>query len=71
MMGSKLIQSSPKIGKITKTIEPGERGEVKVDGKYWMAVSKDNELIEVDEKVDILAVEGVKLIVKKLDKGDE
>lgn len=57
------------IGKVavcTKEILVGERGEVKIDGKYWMAVSTAEDDIEVDEKVEVLAIEGVKLIVNKI-----
>ena len=53
------------IGIVTKEIKPLENGEVKVDGKYWTA--KSDEIIEVGSKVEILSIEGVKLIVKKED----
>ena len=57
------------IGKIavcTKEIGLGERGEVKIDGKYWMAVISGEEDINAGDKVEVLAIEGVKLIVVKL-----
>ena len=57
------------IGKIavcTKEITIGERGEVKIDGKYWMAVTSGEEDINAGDKVEVLAIEGVKLIVVKL-----
>ena len=57
------------IGKIavcTKEIGLGERGEVKIDGKYWMAVTSGEEDINTGDKVEVLAIEGVKLIVVKL-----
>ncbi|PAT02615.1 hypothetical protein CI105_01270 [Candidatus Izimaplasma bacterium ZiA1] len=57
------------IGKIavcTKEISIGERGEVKIDGKYWMAVTSGEEDINTGDKVEVLAIEGVKLIVVKL-----
>ncbi|MBN2605037.1 MAG: NfeD family protein [Bacilli bacterium] len=57
------------IGKVavcTKEIKVGERGEVKIDGKYWLALSTADEDIEEDEKVEVLAIEGVKLIVNKI-----
>jgi len=57
------------IGKIavcTKEIGLGERGEVKIDGKYWMAVTSGEEDINAGDKVEVLAIEGVKLIVVKL-----
>jgi membrane protein implicated in regulation of membrane protease activity len=58
------------IGKVavcTKEIRPGERGEVKIDGKYWLAVSNGTLDIELDERVEVLAIEGVKLIVDKIE----
>jgi membrane protein implicated in regulation of membrane protease activity len=57
------------VGKIaicTKEIRPGERGEVKIDGQFWTAITSGDELVLVEEKVEILAIEGVKLIVVKL-----
>lgn len=47
-----------------KTIDLDVRGEVKIDGKIWTAVA--NELINPTEKVEVLAIDGVKLVVKKL-----
>ncbi len=55
-----------KIAVCTKEIPPGTRGEVKIDGNYWSAISSGNETIDVDEKVEILAIEGNKLIVVKV-----
>lgn len=55
------------IGKVaicTKTIPDGERGEVKIDGKIWTAIA--NEAIEVNTRVEVLAIDGVKLVVKKI-----
>ena len=52
-----------KIAVCTKPILDGERGEVRIEGKYWTAVS--NESIKEDEKVVVLAISGVKLVVKK------
>ena len=57
------------IGKVavcTKDISAGDRGEVKIDGKYWLAVTNGTEDIVVDERVEVLAIEGVKLIVAKI-----
>jgi membrane protein implicated in regulation of membrane protease activity len=54
------------IGKIAICVKPitdGARGEVKIDGKIWTAIS--NEDIVLDEKVIVVAIEGVKLVVKK------
>lgn len=47
-----------------KAISPDTRGEVKIDGKIWTAVA--NEEININEKVEVLAIDGVKLVVKKL-----
>jgi membrane protein implicated in regulation of membrane protease activity len=46
-----------------KGFSDGERGEVKIDGKIWTAISKDT--ILVNDKVTVLAIEGVKLVVQK------
>ncbi len=55
-----------KVAVCTKLIRTGERGEVKIDGKFWLAVTSGEEDIDVDEKVEVLAIEGVKLIVDKI-----
>lgn len=52
------------VATVTKDILPDDRGEVKIKGQYWLAISSNNEKIEVGNKVSILAIEGVKLIVK-------
>ena len=54
-----------KSGIVTKKIENNKYGEVKVYGNTWTAAS-DVE-IDVDTKVKVLSIEGVKLIVKKED----
>lgn len=51
---------------VTIAMKQNEHGEVKVDGKYWMAVSYTDSEINEHEKVEVLAIEGVKLIVKKI-----
>jgi len=53
-----------KIGVVTQGINRLEPGEVKVDGKYWTATSKER--IKKDSKVKILAIEGVKLVVESV-----
>lgn len=57
-----------KIGIVTKEISKNTVGEVKIDGKYWSA--KGNKKISVGSKVEILSIEGVKLIVKKKEDDD-
>jgi len=57
------------VGKIaicTKEIRPGERGEVKIDGKFWTAITSGDDTVLENEKVEVLAIEGVKLIVVKV-----
>ena len=51
------------IGVVTTSIRNNESGRVKVDGKDWMAISEDE--IEKGSKVEILKIEGVKIIVKR------
>lgn len=52
-----------KTGIALTDIEPLKNGRVKVDGKNWMASSED--VIKKDEKVQVLKIEGAKIIVKK------
>lgn len=52
-----------KIGTVTKEISPKENGRVTVLGKSWMAASKQK--IEEGAEVEILRIEGAKVIVKK------
>ena len=55
-------------GIVTKKITKTDIGEVKIDGKYWSA--KANKKIKEGSKVEILAIEGVKLIVKEKEDDD-
>ena len=41
------------------------RGQVKVGGNVWSAMSENGEIIAEDEKVTVIKIEGVKLIVSK------
>lgn len=50
-------------GIVTEKITKNSSGEVKVDGKRWMAVS--DKTINVDNDVKILEIDGVKLKVEK------
>ena len=52
-------------GPVTKGIERYATGQVKINGQIWSALSEDGEPIEAGAKVQVLAVEGVKLIVKR------
>lgn len=51
-----------KVGIVTKDITTLEPGEVKVDGKYWSAISTSK--IKKNSTVEILSIDGVKLKVK-------
>ena len=50
-------------GLVTETITPSMTGEVKVDGKLWTAIAKEN--LKKGDFVRILKIDGVKLIVEK------
>jgi membrane protein implicated in regulation of membrane protease activity len=51
---------------VVKTIGEFERGEVKINGLIWSARSEDNTEITEGSKCEILRIEGVQLIVRKL-----
>lgn len=50
-------------GIVTQKITKKLPGEVKVDGKYWTAISEEN--IPIDSIVEILEINSTKLKVKK------
>ena len=41
-------------------------GQIKIDGDVWSAKSSDGELIEENASVEILSIDGVKAVVKKI-----
>ena len=51
------------VGIVKKTIEPDDKGVVKVDFQEWTAISFNNKLIEENTKVVIKGIAGNKLIV--------
>lgn len=51
--------------KLLKAVESDVLGEVSVAGVIWNVTTNDNSSIEIDSKVEVLALEGSKLIVKK------
>ena len=58
-----------KIGKVVIDIEPIEgKGQVKVSGETWSAKSADETYIPKDTEVIVEKIEGVKVIVKPLNK---
>lgn len=42
------------------------KGQVKVNGELWSAISDNNEIIETNSTVEIVGIDGVKLKVKKI-----
>lgn len=52
-------------GIVTKKIEKNKPGEVKIDGKYWTAIS--DETIPVESIVKVLSINSTKLKVKKVE----
>ena len=54
-----------KKGIVLNKISPYKPGMIKVKGEDWTAVSKTNETIEAGCEVEVVAVEGVKLVVVK------
>lgn len=64
------MNSSALIGKsgiVLKEIKGDDKvGQVKVAGEIWSAVCEDDEAIAKDAKVTVIAISGVKLIVKEI-----
>lgn len=64
------MNSNALIGKngiVLKEIKGEEKiGQVKVKGEIWSAVSEQDEVIPTDSKITVLAISGVKLIVKEI-----
>ena len=54
-----------KTGVVTREITSNDFGEVKVDGTIWTA--KSSKKIKIGQKVKVLDIEGVKLIVERID----
>lgn len=53
---------------VTEEITPLKHGKVKIYGVEWTAVSSNGTTIEKDKIVEVLAVDGNKLIVKEEEK---
>lgn len=56
-----------KHGLVTKTITADNKGEVKVMSTSWPATSLDNTVINEGDYCEIIAIEGVHLVVKKIE----
>lgn len=46
------------------------KGQVKIGGLIWSAKSEDGEDIEKEEEVEVVAVKGVRVIVKKIEREE-
>lgn len=53
-------------GFVVVQIDAKAYGQIKLKGQIWTAKAIDGEHINVDEKVEVIAIEGVKAIVKKI-----
>ena len=56
-----------KSGKVNEDIVPLEGGEVKINDVIWRANSLDDTLIPKDSVVEVVSINGNKLIVKKVE----
>jgi len=56
-----------KKGKIIKSINPSEYGALKIYGDEFIALSEDGTPIEAGTEVEIVKLDGIKVIVKKVD----
>jgi len=50
---------------VIKVILPMEVGQVKLNGQIWSAKGDEHETYGIGDLVEVLAIEGVKLIIKK------
>lgn len=55
-----------KTGVVKEDIIPNKTGVVVVENEEWTAISLDGEKIEKEVIVEVVRIEGVKLIVKKI-----
>lgn len=54
------------IGVVTKQIDTLKAvGQVKIRGQVWSAKTREENIIDVGSRVEILAIEGVKLVVRE------
>lgn len=54
------------IGQVIIDIDQFKTGQVKVKGQIWTAIDIENKGIKEDSSVEIMEIEGVKLIVRKI-----
>ena len=55
------------IGIVKEDISKTKVGTIKVKGQIWSALNSDKGIIKKDSEVEVLSIEGVKLIVRKKD----
>ena len=58
-------------GIVLKDINPYEVGIVKLKGEDWSAISNDNSVIVSGKPVEVLKIEGVKLVVKEVETNEK
>jgi membrane protein implicated in regulation of membrane protease activity len=56
-----------KSGVVIKKLEPYSMGQVNVKGQIWSAKPEADVVIDCDKRVEVVRIEGVKLIVKEID----
>lgn len=59
------------VGVVTKQIDVGEIGEVRVNSEFWRAVSMETTNIEVGEKVIINSLSGNKVLVSRINNEND
>jgi len=52
-------------GIVTKKITKYERGEIKIQGKFWSAVTESGEELNEGDECIVIRIEGVKAVVRK------
>lgn len=60
-----------KTGEVVKDISPISYGHVKVDGQVWTAKSIDDCTLKKGTRVEVIKIQGVKLIVKEKKGGSK
>ena len=51
---------------VTKEIRKFDKGEIKLQGKYWTAISENNEEMNEGDTCIVMKFDGVKAVVRKL-----
>lgn len=55
-----------KTGIVIAEIKEDSPGQVKVDGTVWTAIAEDSSIITEKSKVEVVKIDGVKLVVKTI-----